>query len=80
MIVECCFFTHRVTALCCFLFFLFGYFPLLLRFVKHRRLIYHNATSLGVCYEDGLDENGKAVDTRTPCQKEALHSLVHELL
>lgn len=40
----------------------------------------YNATSLGVCYEGGLDENGKAADTRTPRQKEALHRLVHDLL
>lgn len=40
----------------------------------------YNAISLGVCYEGGLDENGKAADTRTPRQKEALHRLVHELL
>lgn len=30
-----------------------------------------NAISLGVCYEGGLDENGKAADTRTSRQKEA---------
>ena len=40
----------------------------------------YNAISLGVCYEGGLDENGKAADTRTPLQKEALHHLVKELL
>lgn len=40
----------------------------------------YNAISLGVCYEGGLDENGKAADTRTPRQKEALHHLVKELL
>ena len=40
----------------------------------------YNAVSLGVCYEGGLDENGKAADTRTSRQKEALHRLVSELL
>ena len=40
----------------------------------------YNAHSLGICYEGGLDENGKAADTRTPRQKEALHHLVKELL
>ena len=40
----------------------------------------YNAISLGVCYEGGLDENGKAADTRTPRQKEALYHLVKELL
>ena len=39
-----------------------------------------NRCSIGICYEGGLDENGKAADTRTPRQKEALHRLVHELL
>lgn len=39
----------------------------------------YNARSLGVCYEGGLDENGKAADTRTPRQQEALQRLVHEL-
>ena len=39
-----------------------------------------NASSLGVCYEGGLDENGKAADTRTSRQKEAMHRLVSELL
>ena len=39
-----------------------------------------NAISLGVCYEGGLDENGKAADTRTSRQKEAMHRLVNELL
>ena len=40
----------------------------------------HNKYSIGICYEGGLDENGKAADTRTPRQKEALHHLVKELL
>ena len=39
-----------------------------------------NAISLGVCYEGGLDENGKEADTRTSRQKEAMHRLVSELL
>ena len=39
-----------------------------------------NAISLGVCYEGGLDEDGKAADTRTSRQKESLHRLVRELL
>ena len=39
-----------------------------------------NVISLGVCYEGGLDENGKAADTRTSRQKESLHRLVRELL
>ena len=39
-----------------------------------------NRHSIGICYEGGLDEDGKAADTRTSCQKESLHRLVRELL
>ena len=40
----------------------------------------HNAHSIGVCYEGGLDSSGKAADTRTAAQRESLRSLVKELL
>ena len=40
----------------------------------------HNAHSIGIVYIGGLDKNGKAKDTRTPEQKEALWSLLRELL
>ena len=43
----------------------------------HCRL--HNAHSIGICYEGGLDGNGHPADTRTPEQKEALHSLLSAL-
>ena len=39
-----------------------------------------NRHSIGICYEGGLDEDGKAADTRTSRQKEAMHRLVNELL
>lgn len=39
----------------------------------------HNATSIGICYIGGLDENGKPKDTRTKEQKEALINLVNTL-
>lgn len=39
-----------------------------------------NAHSIGICYEGGLDENGKPADTRTEAQHRALCSLVKELL
>lgn len=32
----------------------------------------HNSNSIGVCYEGGLDENGKPKDTRTEAQMDAL--------
>lgn len=39
----------------------------------------HNPRSIGICYVGGLDENGKASDTRTPEQKAAIASLISEL-
>lgn len=39
----------------------------------------HNTHSIGVCYVGGLDENGKAKDTRTPEQKLALQTLIVNL-
>ncbi len=38
-----------------------------------------NATSVGVCYIGGLDNQGRPKDTRTPQQKAALDKLVEEL-
>src|SRR5688572_7054490 len=32
----------------------------------------HNSHSIGICYEGGLDKNGKPKDTRTQAQKEAI--------
>ena len=39
----------------------------------------HNAHSIGVCYEGGLDEKGRAADTRTPAQKLTLYTLLVSL-
>ena len=39
----------------------------------------YNSHSLGVCYEGGLDTNGKPADTRTPKQKRALLKLLKKL-
>ena len=39
----------------------------------------HNTHSVGVCYEGGLDANGKPKDTRTLEQKGALLALLREL-
>ena len=39
----------------------------------------HNAHSIGVCYEGGLDADGKPKDTRTLEQKGALLALLREL-
>lgn len=39
-----------------------------------------NAHSIGICYEGGLDCQGRPADTRTPEQRSALHQLVAQLL
>lgn len=39
----------------------------------------HNADSIGICYIGGLCANGKACDTRTAAQKEAMRSLIYSL-
>ena len=38
-----------------------------------------NSYSLGICYEGGLNETGKAADTRTPEQKATLLALLKHL-
>ena len=40
---------------------------------------HYNAHSIGICYEGGLDEKGKAADTRTPAQRAALIALLRSL-
>ncbi len=39
----------------------------------------HNAHSIGVCYEGGLDIRGQPADTRTAEQKAAMRQLLEEL-
>ena len=39
----------------------------------------HNSHSIGICYEGGLNANGKEADTRTPEQKLSLRKLLEEL-
>lgn len=39
----------------------------------------HNRHSIGVCYEGGLDAQGRPADTRTEAQKRALLTLVRKL-
>ncbi|MBQ7687291.1 MAG: N-acetylmuramoyl-L-alanine amidase [Bacteroidaceae bacterium] len=53
--------------------------PLLPESVQGVHVRGYNSYSLGIAYEGGLDALGKAVDTRTPEQKQALHSLLREL-
>lgn len=40
----------------------------------------HNSKSIGICYIGGLDEKGKAKDTRTDEQKEAIYKLVDKMM
>ena len=39
----------------------------------------YNAHSIGICYEGGLDEEGRPCDTRTLMQKAALVALINKL-
>ena len=39
----------------------------------------HNAHSLGICYEGGLDARGQPADTRTEAQKAAMLWLLRQL-
>lgn len=39
----------------------------------------YNRNSIAVCYEGGLDVNGRPADTRTPHQKRTLHALLRSL-
>jgi N-acetyl-anhydromuramyl-L-alanine amidase AmpD len=39
----------------------------------------YNAHSIGICYEGGLDEKGRAADTRTPQQRASLIALLRAL-
>ena len=40
---------------------------------------HHNAHSIGICYEGGLNEKGQEADTRTPAQKQTLIALLRSL-
>ncbi len=40
----------------------------------------HNSRSIGVCYVGGCDVKMRPADTRTPAQREALRTIVGELL
>lgn len=40
---------------------------------------YYNRHSIGICYEGGLDDNGRPADTRTQAQKRAMRTLLEEL-
>ena len=39
----------------------------------------HNRYSIGICYEGGLDKDGRPADTRTPAQVRELRKLVERM-
>ena len=39
----------------------------------------HNRHSIGICYEGGLDSEGRPADTRTPQQAKALRGLMERM-
>jgi N-acetylmuramoyl-L-alanine amidase len=48
--------------------------------MKGAHVANHNALSVGICYEGGLDAAGKAKDTRTDSQKQKLTELIKGVL
>ena len=40
---------------------------------------HYNTHSIGICYEGGLDANGRPADTRTEAQKDTMFSLLRSL-
>ena len=53
--------------------------PLLPESVQGVHARHYNHCSLGICYEGGLNENGKAGDTRTEAQKHSMYELLKDL-
>ncbi len=39
----------------------------------------YNSNSIGICYEGGLNKDGKVADTRTPEQKQSLIDLILDI-
>ena len=46
------------------------------RLVVGAHCLNHNKYSIGICYEGGLDADGKPKDTRTDAQKTVLRQLI----
>ena len=53
--------------------------PILPENVRGAHARHYNSCSLGICYEGGLDEKGRSVDTRTEAQKASMFALLKEL-
>ena len=54
--------------------------PILPENVRGAHARHYNSCSLGICYEGGLDEKGRAVDTRTEAQKASMFALLKDLI
>ena len=48
-------------------------------YVIRRDCLNHNAHSIGICYEGGLDIRGQPADTRTAEQKQSMRLLLEDL-
>ena len=53
--------------------------PILPENIRGAHARHYNSCSLGICYEGGLDEKGRADDTRTEAQKASMFALLKEL-
>ena len=53
--------------------------PILPENVRGVHARHYNSCSLGICYKGGLDEKGRADDTRTEAQKASMFALLKEL-
>ena len=53
--------------------------PILPENVRGAHARHYNSSSLGICYEGGLDEKGRPNDTRTEAQKASMFALLKEL-
>ena len=53
--------------------------PILPENVRGAHARHYNSSSLGICYEGGLDAKGHPADTRTAAQKAAMYELLKDL-
>ena len=53
--------------------------PILPENLRGAHARHYNSCSLGICYEGGLNENGRSADTRTETQKAAMFALLKDL-
>jgi len=53
--------------------------PILPENVRGAHARHYNSSSIGICYEGGLDEKGRSADTRTEAQKASMFALLKDL-